>query len=74
MTTNDLAAGYHRKCGDRLAALAEASKEQRNKREFSFYGDIDFIPTDECDADDADTALGQARLATACLGRLLGRT
>ncbi|MFM9197056.1 MAG: hypothetical protein ACKOWG_15185 [Planctomycetia bacterium] len=37
MTTNDLAAGSHRKCEDRLAAL------------------------------------GQARLATACLGRLLGR-
>jgi hypothetical protein len=42
MTTNDLAAGYFRKCGD-----------------------IDFIPTDEFDA---DTALGQPRLATACLG------
>ena len=136
MTTHDLAAGYHRKCVDRLAALdvlhsrhaysdvvresqevvelalkgmlrhagidppkihdvgdlllefadrfvgvtgheltalAEASKELRKEREFSFYGDIDFIPTDEYDADDADTALGQATLAAACLGRLLGR-
>jgi HEPN domain-containing protein len=136
MTTNELASGYHRKCGDRLAALevlraraafsdvvresqevvelalkgmlrwagidppkihdvgdlllqfaerfegvsrheltalAEASKELRKEREFSFHGDIDFIPTDEYDADDADTALGQARLATACLGRLLGK-
>lgn len=58
---------------EELTALAEASKELRKEREFSFYGDIDFIPTDEYDADDADTALGQARLATACLGRLLGR-
>jgi hypothetical protein len=58
--------------GRELAALAEASKELRKEREFSFYGDIDFIPTDEYDADDADTALGQARLAAACLGRLLG--
>jgi len=136
MTTNELAAGYYRKCDDRLAALevlrardafsdvvresqevvelalkgmlrwagidppkihdvgdlllqfaerfemvsphelralADASKELRKEREFSFYGDIDFIPTDEYDADDADSALGQARLATACLGRLLGR-
>ena len=56
-----------------LAALAEASKELRKEREFSFYGDIDFIPTDEYDAEDADTALGQARLAADCLGRLLGR-
>jgi HEPN domain-containing protein len=53
-----------------LTALADASKELRKEREFSFYGDIDFIPTDEYDA---DTALGQAGLATACLGRLLGR-
>lgn len=136
MTTNELATGYHRKCGDRLAALevlraraahsdvvresqevvelalkgmlrwagidppkihdvgdlllefaerfagvsgpelqalAAASKELRKEREFSFYGDIDFIPTDEYDAEDADTALGQARLAASCLGRLLGR-
>jgi HEPN domain-containing protein len=58
--------------GPELQALAEASKELRKEREFSFYGDIDFIPTDEYDADDADAAFGQARLATACLGRLLG--
>jgi HEPN domain-containing protein len=136
VTTNDLAAGYHRKCVDRLAALdvlharaafsdvvresqevvelalkgmlrwagidppkihdvgdlllpfaerfpgvsgseltalAAASKALRKEREFSFYGDIDFIPTDEYDAEDADTALGQARLAAECLGRLLAR-
>lgn len=137
MTTNELAAGYHRKCDDRLAALevlhargafsdvvresqevvelalkgmlrcvgvdppkihdvgglllehgarfelisrqelgvlADASKELRKEREFSFYGDIDFIPTDEYDADDADTAIGQARFAAACLARLLRPT
>jgi len=73
VTTNELAAGYYRKCDDRLAALAAASKELRKEREFSFYGDIDFIPTDEYDADDADTAIGQARFATACLARLLRR-
>ena len=136
MTTNDLAAGYHRKCVDRLAALdvlharaafsdvvresqevvelalkgmlrwagidppkihdvgdlllpfaerfpgvsgseltalAAASKALRKEREFSFYGDIDFIPTDEYDAEDAGTALGQARLAADCLWRLLAR-
>lgn len=62
--------------GDELTALADASKELRRERAFSFYGDIDFIPTDEYDADDADdaaVALGQARLAAACLGRLLGK-
>jgi len=55
-----------------LELLAEASKALRKEREFSFYGDIDFIPTDEYDTEDADTAFGQARQATACLGRLLG--
>jgi len=59
--------------GEELKALAAASKELRKEREFSFYGDIDFIPTDEYDADDADTALGHARLAAACLGRLLAK-
>jgi HEPN domain-containing protein len=58
---------------EELTALAEASKELRKEREFSFYGDIDFIPTDEYDAEDADTALGQARFAAACLSRLLAR-
>jgi hypothetical protein len=113
MTTNELAAGYHRKCVDRLAALdvlharhahSDVVRESQEvvelalkgmlrwagvdppkihdvgdlllefagRFEFSFYGDIDFIPTDEYDADDADTAIGQARLAAACLGRLLG--
>lgn len=56
-----------------FGVLATASKELRKEREFSFYGDIDFIPTDEYDADDADTALGQARFATACLARLLAK-
>jgi Uncharacterized conserved protein related to C-terminal domain of eukaryotic chaperone, SACSIN len=59
---------------EELAVLAAASKELRKEREFSFYGDIDFIPTDEYDADDADTAIGQARFATACLERLLRPT
>jgi HEPN domain-containing protein len=130
MTTNQLAAGYFRKCTDRMAALAvlrerdafsdvvresqevvelalkgilravgidppkwhdvgdiliehadrlavlsaetvqalaSASKSLRREREFSFYGDIDFIPTDEYDAADADRAFGQAREAVSAL-------
>ena len=55
-----------------LASLAHASKELRKEREFSLYGDIDFIPTDEYDRGDADVALAQARLAEDCLGRLIG--
>jgi len=56
-----------------LEALAAASKELRQEREFSFSGDIDFVPTDEYESADADAALGHARRATACLARLLER-
>jgi hypothetical protein len=136
MTTDQLAAGYHRKCTDRLAALAvlmereafsdvvresqevvelalkgilravgidppkwhdvgdllieyaailpclgakriralaDASKSLRKEREFSFYGDVDFIPTDEYDREDASDALKQAEDATAALGLVLER-
>ena len=50
---------------ERLVDLAAASKLLRKEREFSFYGDIDFIPTDEYDAEDANRAAGYAALATA---------
>ena len=32
----------------------------RKEREFSFYGDIDFIPTERYDRDDADRAIADA--------------
>lgn len=134
MTTNQLAAGYYRKCVDRLAALAvlvqrqafsdvvresqeivelalkgmlravgvdppkwhdvgdlliqfgdrfrqierqqlvdlaAASKLLRKERKFSFYGDIDFIPTEEYDTDDSKRACGYADAATATLAAVL---
>ena len=54
-----------------LKELAAASKRLRKEREFSFYGDIDFIPTDEYDAEDASEAFGHAKQATDALGRIL---
>jgi HEPN domain-containing protein len=134
VTTSQLAAGYHRKCTDRLAALqvlfdreawsdviresqevvelalkgilrgvgidppkwhdvggpllehaakipgislaeldalAKPSKKLRKEREFSFCGDIDFIPTEEYDRTDARAALDHARDATRALGQVL---
>ena len=134
MTTHQLAAGYFRKCTDRLAALevlvsreafsdviresqevvelalkgvlraigidppkwhdvgdlliefeaqlpmlepgeirelAAASKRLRKEREFSFYGDVDFIPTDEYTQADADQAFAHAKQAAAALGKAL---
>ena len=72
MTTDELAKGYLRKCSDRLVALAKASKDLRKEREFSFYGDIDFIPTMEYTTDDTAQALQHAQSATATLNRILG--
>jgi hypothetical protein len=43
---------------ERLAAI---SHRLRKEREFAFYGDEDFIPTEEYTRDDAQTALDDAR-------------
>ena len=40
--------------------MAEISKWLRKEREFSFYGDIDFIPTEEYERDDASRAIRDA--------------
>jgi HEPN domain-containing protein len=56
---------------DELEALAKASKKLRKEREFSFYGDVDFIPTEEYDRTDGDSAFDHARQATRSLGEVL---
>lgn len=40
-----------------LPRLAKVSKWLRKEREFAFYGDIDFIPTEQYGRDDAERAL-----------------
>jgi len=54
-----------------IKELAEASKMLRKEREFSFYGDVDFIPTDQYDKEDAAQAFAYARQATAALKSVL---
>ena len=44
-----------------LQKAAEVSKVLRKEREFSFYGDIDFIPTEEYTERDAKEAMQGAR-------------
>jgi len=39
-----------------LRRLADISKWLRKEREFAFYGDVDFIPTDEYSKEDAERA------------------
>jgi len=44
-----------------IERLAEISKWLRKERELSFYGDIDFIPTEEYTYEDARRAIEDAR-------------
>jgi len=45
---------------DQLPRLAEISRWLRKEREFAFYGDIDFIPTDQYSHADAERAMADA--------------
>jgi len=45
---------------DNLAEIRRMSKRLRRERELAFYGDEDFIPSDEYDADDSGEAIGFA--------------
>lgn len=54
----------------RIADLAEASRWLRKEREFSFCGDIDFIPSEEYDLSDARRAR-QAAVAAVQAARLV---
>ncbi|MBI1726451.1 MAG: HEPN domain-containing protein [Candidatus Rokubacteria bacterium] len=59
---------------ERLPRAAEISKRLRRERELAFYGDIDFIPTEEYSAVDGQRAYEEAAwvvvLATDVVGRL----
>lgn len=47
----------------RASELARISTRLRKEREFSFYGDIDFIPTEQYTEDDAARATDDAHTA-----------
>jgi len=68
------AAKLARPARDRVARAAEISKRLRRERELAFYGDIDFIPTEEYSAADAERAYDEAAwvvvLAAEAIGRL----
>ena len=51
--------------------LARISGWLRKEREFSFYGDIDFIRTERYSRQDADRALEDARVAVAAAESLI---
>jgi len=55
---------------DDLAAISAAL---RKDRELSFYGDIDFIPTEHYSRDDAERALAGARRVVTVAATVIGK-
>lgn len=56
-----------------LPRAAEISKRLRRERELAFYGDIDFIPTDEYSPADSERAYDEAAWIVALASRVIGR-
>ncbi len=54
-----------------LPKLAQISKWLRKERELSFYGDIDFIPTEEYTLEEAQKAIEEASFVVEIAGRLI---
>ncbi len=55
-----------------LGRAAEISKRLRKERELAFYGDIDFIPTEEYTIEDADRAYADAEWVVTLARRVIG--
>jgi HEPN domain-containing protein len=58
---------------DRLPRAAEISKRLRRERELAFYGDIDFIPTEEYSAADSERAYDEAAWVVVLAADVIGR-
>lgn len=54
-----------------LGELAAISRKLRREREFAFYGDIDFIPTEAYSRDEAETAIAEARRVVALAAKVI---
>lgn len=55
----------------RVETLAEISKRLRKERELAFYGDLDFIPTEEYSEKDARQAREDAELVLGAARRVV---
>ena len=58
-------------CSRPLSQLANVSKWLRKERELAFYGDIDFIPSEEYERGDAERAISDAKLVFDAAARLI---
>lgn len=66
-------AKFAREVGERLDRAAEISKRLRRERELAFYGDIDFVPTEQYTAADAARAYDDAAWIVALAEEVIGR-
>lgn len=64
---------FEKRVGERLEKAGAASKWLWKEREMAFYGDIDFIPTEEYTEEDSRRAMEDAKdvveLATEAIGQ-----
>lgn len=51
--------------------IAQISKDLRKERELSFYGDIDFIPTESYNKNDALTAIKNVKFVLRYAGKII---
>lgn len=56
---------------EEIMRLAKISKELRKERELAFYGDIDFIPTEEYTLEDAREAMEGAHFVVSTAKRMV---
>lgn len=59
--------------GERLARAAEISRRLRRERELAFYGDIDFVPTEQYSAVDGTRAYEEAAWIVALGEEVIGQ-
>jgi len=57
----------------RLDRAAEISRGLRRDRELAFYGDIDFVPTEQYSAEEAARAYGDAAFVLALAEEVIGQ-
>ena len=57
---------------DHLAEIRRISKRLRRERELAFYGDEDFVPSDEYDAEDSGEAVQSAEAIVGWVEAALG--
>jgi HEPN domain-containing protein len=67
----EFAERFPEKVAGDVKELARISSWLRKEREFSFYGDIDFIPTEEYDKNDARRAIKDATYVCAAAANVV---